>query len=85
MTTMKQLRHTTSAFTASAVLLLASGGSALAAKPASVPPSGSTCGSFYGSIVAGEARSGHLNADINPGVLHQGFAGAEAFPHFSCR
>lgn len=81
----KAIRCTAATSLASSVLMLAiGGGSTLAAKPESVPPRGSTCGAFYGSVVASEARSKHLSGDVNPGVLHQGFAGAEAFPFFSC-
>ncbi len=58
---------------------------ALAQKPAGVPPSGSTCGAFYGSVLADVARSGELSGEVNPGVLHRGFAGAEDFPGFDCR
>lgn len=69
---------------AAVVLLVAGNAVALAGKPGSVPPSGSTCGAFYGSVVSHEARSGALGADVNPGILHQGLAGAEAFPFFKC-
>ncbi len=57
---------------------------ALARKPAGVPPSGSTCGAFYGAVVADVARSGALSGQVNPGVLHRGFADAEQFPGFDC-
>jgi len=57
---------------------------ALAQKPAGVPPSGSTCGAFYGSVISDVARSGALSGKVNPGVLHSGFAGADGFPEFDC-
>ncbi len=57
---------------------------ALAQKPAGVPPSGSTCGAFYGSVISDVAHSRALGSQVNPGVLHRGFAGADDFPGFDC-
>ena len=62
-----------------AMLLLASTVPVFAQPSSSVPPSGSSCGAFYGSVASSEAREGHLGGQINPGVLHKGFAGAEEF------
>jgi hypothetical protein len=70
--------------TAAVALALSAATPALAGPPESVPPSGSTCGMFYGSVIASVAHAGVLSGTINPGVLHQGFAGAEAFPGFVC-
>ncbi len=78
---MKKSVHTV-AMTAAITLVSTPG--ALAQKPAGVPPSGSACGAFYGSVIADVARSGALNGEVNPGVLHSGFAGAEDFPGFDC-
>ena len=38
------------------------------------------CGAFYGQVIATTAHSGALSGSVNPGVLHQGFSRAEAFP-----
>lgn len=65
-------------------LVLAPPTAAFADQPSGLPPSGSTCGAFYGAVVSQVARSGALGGEVNPGVLHQGFAGAEAFPGFDC-
>ncbi len=67
-----------------AALTLLSTPVAFAQKPAGVPPSGSTCGAFYGSVVSDVARSEALSGEVNPGVLHHGFAGAEELPAFDC-
>jgi hypothetical protein len=60
---------------------LALGGTfpAFAGQPASVPPDGSDCGAFFGSVVAAKAQAGVLGPDFSPGTAHQGFAGAQAF------
>ena len=57
---------------------------AFAEQPSGVPPDGSGCGAFYGSVVASVARIRALSGEVNPGVLHRGFAGAEEFPGFDC-
>ena len=37
------------------------------------------------SVVVSEvARSVALSGQVNPGVLHRGFSGAEGFPGFDC-
>ena len=61
-------------------LVLAAPPAAYAGQPNGLPPSGSTCGAFYGSVVSQVALTG----EVNPGVLHQGIAGAESFPGFDC-
>jgi hypothetical protein len=63
---------------------LAASPAALADPPPSVPPSGATCGAFYGSVISTAAKAGVLGGNVNPGNLHQGFAGVEAFPGFVC-
>jgi hypothetical protein len=65
-------------------LVLAGAPAVFAEQPSGLPPSGSTCGAFYGAVVSQVARSGALGGEVNPGVLHRGFAGAEAFPDFDC-
>lgn len=65
-------------------LVLGTPAAALADQPSGLPPSGSTCGWFYGAVVAQVARTGALDGEVNPGILHQGFAGAESFPDFDC-
>jgi hypothetical protein len=67
-----------------AAITLVSTPVAHAEKPAGFPPSGSTCGAFYGSVISDVAHSGALSGQVNPGVLHRGFAGAEDFPGFDC-
>jgi len=74
----------TIATTVVAGLLVLSAPAAFAERPDGPPPSGATCGAFYGSVVSEVARSGALDGQINPGVLHSGFAEAEAFPGFDC-
>ena len=78
------MRYYVSTITAIAVTMLAPTPAAVAQKPDGVPPSGSTCGAFYGATVSDVARSGALSGEVNPGVLHRGFAGAEVFPGFEC-
>lgn len=65
-------------------LVLVGPPAAFAGQPSGLPPSGSTCGAFYGAVVSQVARSGVLTGEVNPGVLHEGFAGAETFPGFAC-
>ena len=65
-------------------LVLATPTAAFTDQPNGLPPSASTCGAFYGAVMSQVARSGVLGGEVNPGVLHQGFAGAEAFPGFDC-
>jgi hypothetical protein len=65
-------------------LMLVGAPAAYAGQPNGLPPSGSTCGAFYGAVVSQVARTGALTGEVNPGVLHQGFAGAESFPGFDC-
>lgn len=65
-------------------LVLATSAAAFAEQPSRLTPSGATCGAFYGAVVAQVARSHVLGGELNPGVLHQGFAGAESFPGFGC-
>jgi hypothetical protein len=78
------MRDSVCTVAAFAAITLASTPVALAQKPAGVPPSGSTCGAFYGSVISDVAHSGALSGQVNPGVLHSGFAGAEDFPGFDC-
>ncbi len=78
------MRNTVCAVATIAATTLLSTPAALAQKPADVRPSGSTCGAFYGSVISDVAHSGALSGQVNPGVLHRGFAGAEDFPGFDC-
>jgi hypothetical protein len=78
------MRNSVCAVATIAAVTLVSTPVALAQKPAGVPPSGSTCGAFYGSVISDVARSETLSGELNPGVLHRGFADAEDFPGFDC-
>lgn len=78
------MRNTVCAVATIAVTTLVCTPVTLAQKPAGVPPSGSTCGAFYGTVISDVAHSGALSGQVNPGVLHRGFAVAEDFPSFDC-
>lgn len=60
-------------------LLVAGAAPAFAEKPESVPPSGRTCGATYGAAVTTFAQARMFSGELNPGVVHQGFAVMEAF------
>jgi hypothetical protein len=76
------MRNTVCSVATIAATTLVSTPVALGQKPAGVPPSGSTCGAFNGSVISDVAHSGALSGRVNSGVLHRGFAGAEDFPGF---
>jgi len=64
-----------------AVMMGVGAGLALAQQPSTVPPDGRDYGATYGAHVSGHAQEQMLNGQMNPGLMHQGFAG---FANCSC-